>query len=179
MMSRVAKAPVIIPKNVEVNLSSNAMEVKGPNGVLAREFNSLVQITVEDNAQITFKPANDHPNGWAQAGTARRLTDNMVKGVTEGFVRTLELVGVGYRAQAAGKKVNLTLGFSHPIAFDLPEGITAETPSATVLVIKGIDKELVGHVASKIRGLRPPEPYKGKGIRYSDEQITKKEAKKK
>lgn len=178
-MSRVAKAPVEIPKNVEVNLSSNELRVKGPNGTLTRTFNPLVQISIVDNSQITFQPASDHPNGWAQAGTARRLTHNMVQGVTEGFIRTLELVGVGYRAQAAGNKVNLTLGFSHPVVFDLPEGITAETPSATVLLIKGIDKELVGHVSSKIRALRPPEPYKGKGIRYSDEQIIKKEAKKK
>ncbi|WP_367606542.1 50S ribosomal protein L6 [Legionella sp. W05-934-2] len=178
-MSRVAKAPVQIPKNVEVNLASNEIKVKGPQGTLTKKFNHLVKITIDGDSQINFQPANDHPNGWAQAGTARRLTNNMVIGVTDGFTRTMELVGVGYRAQAAGKKVNLSLGFSHPIAFDLPEGITAETPSATVLIIKGIDKELVGHVSSKIRALRPPEPYKGKGIRYSDEQIVKKEAKKK
>lgn len=177
-MSRVAKAPVQIPKNVEVKINDNELNVKGPNGALNKTFNQLVSITISDDV-IKFEPAMEHPNGWAQAGTARRLSHNMIKGVTEGFSRTLELVGVGYRAQAQGNKVNLSLGFSHPVVYELPEGISAETPSQTVLVIKGIDNELVGHVASKIRSLRPPEPYKGKGIRYSDEQIVKKEAKKK
>jgi len=126
-MSRVAKAPVQIPQNVQVNLTSNELTVKGPNGTLTRTFNPLVQIAIDDNKEIIFKPSAEHPDGWAQAGTARRLTNNMVKGVSEGFDRTLELVGVGYRAQASGNKINLTLGFSHPVVYNLPEGISAET----------------------------------------------------
>ena len=179
-MSRVAKAPVVHPKNVEVTLLNGAITVKGPKGTLTQKINRLVSITKsEESCQIEFAPAANDPKAWAQAGTARALVSNMVHGVTEGFTVTLELVGVGYRAQAKEKSVGLSLGFSHPIEYDLPVGVVAETPNNTTIVLKGLDKQILGQVASEIRAFRPPEPYKGKGVRYAGEVIARKEAKKK
>lgn len=177
-MSRVAKNPITIPGGVEVTIKNQNVSVKGPKGTLAREINDLVAIKQEDNV-LTFAPAAEAPGAWAQAGTARALLNNMVTGVTQGFEKKLQLVGVGYRAQAQGKTLNLTLGFSHPVNFAVPEGITIETPSQTEILVKGTDKQAVGQVAANIRGYRPPEPYKGKGVRYADERIVLKEAKKK
>ncbi|KTD49630.1 50S ribosomal protein L6 [Legionella quinlivanii] len=177
-MSRVAKAPIQLPANVELTLSKNEMTVKGPKGELTQHVNKLVSIT-RDDAKITFSPASNDPNAWAQAGTVRALLNNMVKGVTDGFSVTLELVGVGYRAQASGKSVSLSLGYSHPIEYELPTGVTVECPNNTTIIIKGIDRQLLGQVASEIRAFRPPEPYKGKGVKYAGEQIARKEAKKK
>ena len=179
-MSRVAKAPVTLPSNVEMLVQKDTVTIKGPKGTLEQHYNKLVKVekSSEENA-VTFNPASDDPKAWAQAGTARALVNNMVQGVTNGFERTLELVGVGYRAQAKGKSITLTLGFSHPIEYALPEGVTVETPNATTVILKSIDKQLLGQVASEIRAYRPPEPYKGKGVKYSDETIIRKEAKKK
>lgn len=179
-MSRVAKAPVVYPANVEISIAENDVTVKGPKGSLTQKINKLVSIT--KNAEINnlnFQPANADPQGWAHAGTARALLNNMVIGVTEGFTTTLELVGVGYRAQAKGNSVGLSLGFSHPIEYELPEGVTVETPNNTTIILKSADKQKLGQVASEIRAFRPPEPYKGKGIKYLGEQIARKEAKKK
>jgi large subunit ribosomal protein L6 len=180
-MSRVAKAPILIPNGVELTINNELLTVKGPKGTLTHHTNKLVSVTkAEDNdKQVCFKPASNDPNAWAQAGTVRALVNNMVQGVTQGFERSLELVGVGYRAQAKGKSVSLSLGYSHSIEYDLPEGITVETPNNTTIIIKGIDKQLLGQVASEIRAFRPPEPYKGKGVKYAGEQIARKEAKKK
>lgn len=180
-MSRVAKAPVLLPAGVELTLSDECMEVKGPKGKLTQPFNKLVSITRDEQAanKIVFAPASSDPAGWAQAGTARALLSNMVKGVTEGFAVTLELVGVGYRAQSSGNVVNLSLGFSHPVEYTLPAGVVVETPNNTTIIVRGIDKQLLGQVASEIRAFRPPEPYKGKGVKYAGETIARKEAKKK
>lgn len=179
-MSRVAKAPVSIPKGVELGVHNNLVSVKGPKGSLTQQINALVAIEVDENlAVVNLKPADKHPNGWAQSGTARALIHNMVQGVTAEFSKSLDLVGVGYRAQVSGNKISLSLGFSHPIEYHLPEGVTAEAPAATNLVLKSIDKQLLGQVAAEIRSFRPPEPYKGKGIKYTGEQIVRKEAKKK
>ncbi|MDP1602102.1 MAG: 50S ribosomal protein L6 [Legionella sp.] len=180
-MSRVAKAPVVLPANVELTIHKDAITVKGPKGELTQHFNKLVKISREDNSSntIIFEPANTDPDGWAHAGTARSNVSNMVKGVTEGYTRVLELVGVGYRAQASSNTVNLSLGFSHPIEYALPKGISAETPNNTTVKLTGIDKQLLGQVASEIRAFRPPEPYKGKGVKYAGENIARKEAKKK
>ena len=180
-MSRVAKAPISLPANVELTVSKDAMTIKGPKGVLTQHVNKLVKITREkdNNNVILFQPAEEHPNAWAQAGTVRAVLNNMVKGVTEGFSRTLELVGVGYRAQSQGKIISLSLGFSHPIEYVLPEGIVVETPNNTTIILTGIDKQKLGQVASEIRAFRPPEPYKGKGVKYAGETIARKEAKKK
>jgi large subunit ribosomal protein L6 len=177
-MSRIAKSPVAIPAGVEVTINGQEVTVKGPKGSLTKTFNKAVAIEKQDN-QLVFSPREGFANGWAQAGTARAIVNNMVTGVTKGYEKKLILVGVGYRAQAQGSALNLTLGFSHPVVHQLPEGITAETPSQTEVVIKGIDKQKVGQVAAEIRAYRPPEPYKGKGIKYADEQILRKEAKKK
>lgn len=177
-MSRVAKAPVAIASGVEVSINGNLVSVKGKNGTLEQIINDAVVITQEEN-QLTFAPKEGAENGWAQAGTARALLNSMVQGVTTGFERKLELVGVGYRAQAQGKKLNLTLGFSHPVVYEMPDGISVETPTQTEVVVKGASKQLVGQVAANIRGYRPPEPYKGKGVRYANEQVRRKEAKKK
>ena len=152
--------------------------MKGSNGTLSLELNSEVELTQADNA-LTVTPRSGSRFSTAVAGTMRSLLANMAQGVTQGFERKLELVGVGYRAQAQGKKLNLTLGFSHPIVHDVPEGVTVETPSQTEIVVKGADKQQVGQVAAEIRSYRPPEPYKGKGVRYSDERVVIKEAKKK
>ena len=177
-MSRVAKSPVKLPSGVEIKADGQALTVKGGKGSLQIELNKLVTVAQEDG-QVSVRPAEESQQAWAQAGTARAIINNMVKGVSEGFEQKLELIGVGYRAQAAGKVLNLSLGFSHPVAYEMPEGITAETPSQTEILIKGIDKQLVGQVAANVRAYRPPEPYKGKGIRYAGEQVRRKEAKKK
>ena len=177
-MSRVAKAPVELLTGVEVTINGQEVTVKGKNGTLTRVFNGAVEVVQEEN-MVKALPKEGFDDAWAQAGTARALLNNMVMGATNGFVRKLELIGVGYRAQAQGKKLNLTLGFSHPVVYEMPEGISVETPSQTEVVVKGADKQLVGQVAANIRGYRPPEPYKGKGVRYSDEVVLRKEAKKK
>jgi len=177
-MSRIASKPVELPKGVEMNLSADGLMVKGPKGELSLTLNREVGLTIEDGkAEIAAKSGSKFAN--AMAGTTRALVQNMVTGVSDGFERKLELVGVGYRAKAQGKKLNLTLGFSHPVDYPVPEGIDIETPSQTEIVVKGVDKQKVGQVAAEIRHYRPPEPYKGKGIRYSDERVIRKEAKKK
>ena len=177
-MSRVAKAPVAIPAGVEVKLNGQEVTVKGSKGELTRVLNSAVVIAQEEN-NLTFGPKEGVTNAWAQAGTARALVNNMVVGVTEGFTKKLTLKGVGYRAAMKGSTVALTLGFSHPVEHALPEGIKAECPSQTEIVITGCDKQVVGQVAADIRSYRAPEPYKGKGVRYADENVRTKEAKKK
>ncbi|MCR9192878.1 MAG: 50S ribosomal protein L6 [Gammaproteobacteria bacterium] len=180
-MSRVAKANIILPAQVEIEIGDNNITVKGPKGTLTQHCNRLVAVkrSESDANVITFQPAVNEPKAWAHAGTVRALVHNMVHGVTEGFELTLELVGVGYRAQAKPNAVTLSLGFSHPIEYALVKGVTAETPSNTVILLKSIDKQLLGQVASEIRAFRPPEPYKGKGVRYAGEVIVMKEAKKK
>lgn len=177
-MSRVAKAPVAIPAGVEVKLNGQEVTVKGSKGELTRVLNSAVVIAQEEN-NLTFGPKEGVANAWAQAGTARALVNNMVMGVTEGFTKKLTLKGVGYRAAMKGNSVALTLGFSHPVEHALPEGIKAECPSQTEIIITGCDKQVVGQVAADIRSYRAPEPYKGKGVRYADENVRTKEAKKK
>jgi large subunit ribosomal protein L6 len=177
-MSRIAKSPITLPKGVELTLSNGEVTVKGAIGTLNCKLNKAVAIDLADNV-VTFLPKDGFIDGWAQAGTARSVVQNMVMGVSQGFEKRLQLVGVGYRAQAQGAVLNLTLGFSHPVNHQLPAGITAETPTQTEIVIKGADKQKVGQVAAEIRGYRPPEPYKGKGIKYVGEQIIRKEAKKK
>ncbi|MCM2681420.1 50S ribosomal protein L6 [Echinimonas agarilytica] len=177
-MSRVAKAPVQLPAGVEVTLKGQDITVKGAQGSLTRTVNAAVEVKQEDNA-VTFAGREGVSGSWAQAGTARALVNNMVTGVSQGFERKLVLNGVGYRAAAKGKVVNLALGFSHPIDHELPEGVSAECPSQTEIVLKGVDKQLVGQVAANIRAYRKPEPYKGKGVRYADEHVRRKEAKKK
>jgi len=175
-MSRVANNPVPVPSGVEVAISGQSVSVKGPKGALSMDVHGTVEVKQEDGVLRFAARRND---ARPMAGTMRALVNNMVVGVSQGFERKLELRGVGYRAQAQGKVLNLTLGFSHPVNYEIPEGITIETPSQTEIVVKGIDKQLVGQVAAKIRGYRPPEPYKGKGVRYADEQVILKEAKKK
>ena len=177
-MSRIASKPVELPQGVELNLSAGDLQVNGPKGQLHMFLNPEVGLTIEDGiASVVAKGGSKFAT--AMAGTTRALVQNMVTGVTTGFERKLELVGVGYRAKMQGKKLNLTLGFSHPVDYLVPEGIDIDTPSQTEIVIKGIDKQQVGQVAAEIRSNRPPEPYKGKGIRYSDEHVVRKEAKKK
>ncbi|MBA3536555.1 MAG: 50S ribosomal protein L6 [Tatlockia sp.] len=180
-MSRVAKAPIELPANVELTVGKDTLTIKGPKGSLEQHYNKHVSVSKSDENEkkIIFCPASNDPSAWAHAGTVRALVSNMVKGVTNGFQITLELVGVGYRAQASAKLVTLSLGFSHPIEYSLPEGITVETPNNTTVIIRGIDKQLLGQVASEIRAFRPPEPYKGKGVKYAGENIVRKEAKKK
>ncbi|MAD43689.1 MAG: 50S ribosomal protein L6 [Oceanospirillaceae bacterium] len=177
-MSRVAKAPVQIPAGVEVKLAGDKISVKGKQGQLELDVHSAVEVKQEENV-LTFAPKTGDKKDNALAGTFRALVNNMVTGVSVGFEKKLVLQGVGYRAKASGKTLNLSLGFSHPVDYELPEGVTAETPSQTEVVIKGIDKQVVGQVAAEIRGYRPPEPYKGKGVRYADENVRRKEAKKK
>ena len=177
-MSRVAKAPVAIPAGVEVKLNGQEVTVKGSKGELTRVLNSAVVIAQEET-NLTFGPKEGVTNAWAQAGTARALVNNMVVGVTVGFTKKLTLKGVGYRAAMKGNTVALTLGFSHPVEHALPEGIKAECPSQTEIIITGCDKQVVGQVAADIRSYRAPEPYKGKGVRYADENVRTKEAKKK
>jgi len=177
-MSRIAKKPLPLPKGVEFNHSSDVLKVKGPKGELTMTVNSEVEIVVEDDV-ANVKPRSGSRFSSAIAGTTRALISNMLTGVTAGFERKLALVGVGYRAKMQGKKLDLTLGFSHPVVYEVPDGIDIETPSQTEIIIKGIDKQKVGQVAAEIRQYRPPEPYKGKGVRYADERVVLKEAKKK
>jgi large subunit ribosomal protein L6 len=176
-MSRIAKAPITVPAGVEVTLNGQEIKVKGKGGELTRVVNDAVEVALNDNV-ITTTP-REVVNAWAQAGTARALINNMIIGANEGFEKKLQLVGVGYRAAVKGKVLDLTLGFSHPVNFEIPEGITIEAPSQTELVVKGADKQLVGQTAANIRAYREPEPYKGKGVRYADEHVRRKEAKKK
>jgi large subunit ribosomal protein L6 len=177
-MSRIANAPVVIPQGVEVNLNGSALSVKGSNGAMDFMINELVSASMEDGA-LLFKAKKEDRSSVAMAGTMRALANNLVTGVSAGFEKKLQLVGVGYRAQVQGNKLNLTLGFSHPVVYDIPEGITIECASQTEILVKGADKQKVGQVSAEIRAWRPPEPYKGKGVRYADERIIRKEAKKK
>ena len=177
-MSRIANKPVPVPAAVEITENGQQVSVKGPKGTLEHRINDLVEMSREDGV-LTFKARDGSKAANALAGTTRSVVNNLVIGVSDGFEKKLELVGVGYRAQAKGKVLNLSLGFSHPIDYELPEGVTAATPSQTEVVLTGSDKQKIGQVAAEIRGFRPPEPYKGKGVRYAGEQIVRKEAKKK
>ncbi len=177
-MSRIANKPVELPSGVEVSIDGQNMTVKGKNGEMSLQIHDKVEVAQQDNV-LNFKGREGVPGSVAMAGTMRSLANNMVVGVSQGFEKKLELVGVGYRAQAQGKTLNLTLGFSHPINYEVPDGITIETPSQTEIIVKGADKQRVGQVSAEIRAYRPPEPYKGKGVRYSDERVIRKEAKKK
>ena len=177
-MSRIAKEPIELPKGVEFKQDGNVVTLKGGKGELSVELNSEVEVTQDDN-RLKFAPRSGSRFAAAVSGTMRSIVANMAHGVSTGFERKLELVGVGYRAQAQGKKLNLTLGFSHPVEYVVPEGVDVETPSQTEIVIRGADKQKVGQVSAEIRRFRPPEPYKGKGVRYADERVVLKEAKKK
>lgn len=179
-MSRVAKNPVEIPKGIEVSITGSQLNIKGSKGALSLKIDPSVSITKNQEKNVlAFEPKDGSKHANAMAGTTRALVMNMVTGVNQGFQKKLSLVGVGYRANAQGKNLNLTLGFSHPVNYQLPDGVTAETPSQTEIVLKSADKQLLGQVAAEVRSLRPPEPYKGKGVRYADEQVHRKEAKKK
>ena len=177
-MSRVGKMPVAVPQGVDVQIKEDQISVKGAGGQLSLSANPLVKVTNEGGT-LTFTPADESREANAMSGTMRQLVNNMVVGVTKGFEKKLTLVGVGYKAAAQGAKLNLSVGFSHPVNKDMPAGITVATPAPTEIVIKGADRQRVGQVAAEIRAIRPPEPYKGKGIRYADEKITIKETKKK
>jgi large subunit ribosomal protein L6 len=177
-MSRIANQPISVPSSVEITANGQQITVKGPKGTLEHTIHGLVEMVRED-AELKISARDESKAANALAGTTRAVLSNLVVGVSDGFEKKMELVGVGYRAQAKGKVLNLTLGFSHPIDYELPEGVTAETPSQTEIVIKGCDKQKVGQVAAEIRAFRPPEPYKGKGVRYADEMVVRKEAKKK
>jgi large subunit ribosomal protein L6 len=177
-MSRVANSPVTLPSGVELNLDGQSLNVKGGKGALNLDIHDLVEVSKEENV-VTFKARNGSQKARALAGTTRALVNNMVIGVSAGFERKLELVGVGYRAKATGNVLNLSVGYSNPIDYEVPAGVSVETPSQTEVVLKGIDKQLLGQVAAVIRAFRAPEPYKGKGIRYAGDQILRKEAKKK
>jgi large subunit ribosomal protein L6 len=177
-MSRVGKMPVTVPQGVDVSITAEQISVKGSNGTLVRAVNALVAVK-KDGATLVFEPANDSVAASAMSGTMRALVNNMISGVTKGFEKKLTLVGVGFRAQAQGQKLNLQVGFSHPVVKDMPVGVKVETPTQTEIVIKGADRQSVGQVAAEVRAIRPPEPYKGKGIRYADERVSLKETKKK
>ncbi len=177
-MSRIAKNPVTLPEKVDVTVQETHISIKGPLGSLTQHIGDQVLVERVEN-QLQFKPVNDTQQANAMSGTVRALVSNMVNGVTRGWEKKLTLVGVGYRAQAAGDKLNLTLGFSHPVVHQMPVGIKVETPSQTEIIIKGIDRQAVGQVAAEVRAYRSPEPYKGKGVRYADEVIVLKETKKK
>lgn len=177
-MSRVGKLPVAVPAGVDVSIKDNHISVKGSGGALQLTVNALVKV-VSDAGKLSFQPANDSREADAMSGTMRQLVNNMVVGVTKGFEKKLSLIGVGYKAQATGAKLNLAVGYSHPVNIDMPAGIAVATPTPTEIVIKGADRQRVGQIAAEIRAVRPPEPYKGKGIRYADEKITIKETKKK
>lgn len=176
-MSRIANNPIMIPAGVVVTISGNDLVIKGSKGELKHKAHPLVSVKQEENI-LKLAANNNSKSANALTGTTRAILQNIVTGVSKGFEQKLEITGVGYRAQVQGKVLNLTLGFSHPVNFNIPEGITIETPSQTEIIIKGSDKQLVGHVAANIRAYRPPEPYKGKGVRYTDEHIIRKEAKK-
>lgn len=177
-MSRVANNPVQLPSGVEVALDGQSVTVKGGNGTLMLNVNNSVEVVREDGV-LKFAARDGAKQSRALAGTTRALVNNMVTGVTQGFERKLQLLGVGYRAKATGSTLNLTLGFSHPVEYQIPAGVTIETPTQTEVILKSSDKQLLGQVASEIRAFRPPEPYKGKGVRYADEKVRRKEAKKK
>ncbi|MDP2166074.1 MAG: 50S ribosomal protein L6 [Hydrogenophaga sp.] len=177
-MSRVGKMPITVPQGVDVSIKEDQISVKGTGGTLFLTQNTLVKVTSE-GGKLSFAPANESREANAMSGTMRQLVNNMVVGVTKGFEKKLTLIGVGYKAAAQGSKLNLTVGYSHPVNKDMPAGITVATPTPTEIVIKGADRQRVGQVSAEIRAIRPPEPYKGKGIRYADEKITIKETKKK
>ena len=177
-MSRVGKLPIVVPQGVDITAGAETISVKGSLGTLVRPVSPLVTVKKEDG-KLTFVATDDSQEADAMSGTMRALVANKVSGVTKGFEKKLNLVGVGFRAQAAGSKLNLQIGFSHPVSKDMPAGVKVETPSQTEIVIKGFDRQAVGQVAAEVRALRPPEPYKGKGIRYADEKVTIKETKKK
>jgi large subunit ribosomal protein L6 len=177
-MSRIAKYPVTLPKGVEATLAADALSIKGPLGTLSQRLRGDVKIE-KDGDKLVFKAVDDSDEANAMSGTLRALAANMVVGVTKGFEKRLTLVGVGYRAQAQGEKLNLALGFSHPVVHAMPKGVKVETPSQTEIVLKGLDKQLVGQVAAEVRAYRAPEPYKGKGVRYANERVVLKETKKK
>ena len=177
-MSRVGKMPVVVPTGVDVSVKEDQISVKGALGALSLAQSALVTVKNE-GGKLTFAPANDSRQADAMSGTMRQLVNNMVIGVAKGFEKKLTLIGVGYKAQAQGAKLNLTVGYSHPVVMDMPAGIKVETPTPTEVLIKGFDRQRVGQVAAEVRAVRPPEPYKGKGIRYSDETIVIKETKKK
>ncbi|MFT3819084.1 MAG: 50S ribosomal protein L6 [Rubrivivax sp.] len=177
-MSRVGKMPIAVPQGVDVALSAEQITVKGSNGTLSRPLSALVTVK-KDGSTLNFAPANDTPEANAMSGTMRALVANMVGGVSKGFERKLTLVGVGFRAQAQGQKLNLQIGFSHPVVKEMPAGIKVVTPTQTEIVISGADRQVVGQVAAEVRAFRPPEPYKGKGIRYAEERVVLKETKKK
>lgn len=177
-MSRIAKNPITIPAGVEVKINDNTVQVKGSKGTLTQQLHASVEMVI-DNGTITFNLEGKSDAVRMQSGTSRALVNNLIQGVSKGFERKLMLIGVGYRAAVQGSTLNLTLGFSHPVNFPIPQGIQIETPAPTEILVKGIDKHLVGQVSANIRAYRPPEPYKGKGIRYSDEVIIQKETKKK
>jgi len=184
-MSRIANRPITVPKGVEVKLSGAEFSVKGPKGSLSQALTPFVSVTIDQgvisvNTNDAIQSRKDEQKlARSIAGTTRAILNNMVIGASVGFEKKLQLIGVGYRAQAQGKTLNLTLGFSHPVNFSVPEGIVIETPEPTVILVKGVDKQLVGQVSANIRGYRPPEPYKGKGVRYADEVVRRKESKKK
>ena len=175
-MSRIAKKPITVPAGIEVKISGRSVNVKGPKGNLNIDLHETVSIA-QDGDVLNLTPSSD--SAWAMTGTMRSLVGNMVTGVSEGFEKKLTLIGVGYRAKAQGNSLNLQLGFSHPVDYAVPEGITVETPSQTEILVRGADKQKVGQVSAEIRAYRPPEPYKGKGVRYADEHVIRKEAKKK
>lgn len=177
-MSRIAKNPVVLIPGAEIKISGQSVTAKGKVGSLSLEVHKAVSVTEEDG-KLVFAPNDDSKGSMAMAGTMRSLVNNMVIGVSEGFSKQLQLIGVGYRAQMQGSVLDLSLGFSHPVKYAIPEGITVETPSQTEINVKGADKQKVGQVCAEIRAYRPPEPYKGKGVRYSDEHVIRKEAKKK
>ena len=177
-MSRVAKMPVLVPQGVDLSLSADLISVKGSLGSLVLKPNALVKIEQNDG-KVTFAPADNSAAANAMSGTMRQLVNNMVVGVSKGFEKKLTLLGVGYKAQAQGNKLNLTVGYSHPVEMVMPEGVKVETPAPTEVLIKGADRQRVGQIAAEVRAVRPPEPYKGKGIRYADERVTIKETKKK
>jgi large subunit ribosomal protein L6 len=177
-MSRVGKLPVALPKGVEANVAADAVSIKGPLGMLACPLTPDVRVN-KDGDKLTVEVASDSDRADAMSGTVRATMANMITGVTKGFEKKLTLVGVGYRAQAQGDKLNLSLGFSHPVVHQMPKGVKCETPTQTEILIKGMDRQLVGQVAAEVRAYRPPEPYKGKGVRYADERVVLKETKKK
>ena len=177
-MSRIAKKPIELPNGVEFSVNGREVSAKGPKGNLSVTLHDAVELKQEDNV-VTLSPRDDRQTSLAVTGTMRSVISNIVEGVSAGFEKKMQLVGVGYRAQAQGKQLNLSLGLSHPVNYQVPEGIEIETPAATEIVVRGCDKQKVGQVCAEIRAYRPPEPYKGKGIKYADEQIVRKEAKKK